>query len=226
MFATTINKKAYNRIPETVHEITLGQYVDLKGVSELQQLGIIIANNKYEFTGAEYSPQMERQLTSVNTMLKGLDASISEFISSTEKVQIPSTVTLLETIIEVPKDIWPEPYGARMHAKRILLEIKDNHEIADSYMQDILAHYLYCPYIKAVTKQPAYYDERRAEDFKEIVRELPLSTAIQLNNFFLLKSKSIYKSRWQNLATQWSLWKHRLAYRFLTNMETLTRWKA
>ena len=216
-----INRKSY-KVPETINDITLGQYMMLRDnkYTQLEQVGIILTNNPDEFAKLPANDTTERSISNTLSLLNTLNQNIEDFKSSGQNINIPDSAELAGLKIRIPKDIQREPLGARTRTRGILMEIQKDNSKSDNYIDEVLAHYLYVPFVSVLTGEPAVYNEYRADEFKEIVKQLPLSTAIQLNIFFLIRSKVFFKSKLRYWLALWTLYSKRLALRYLTNTVT------
>jgi hypothetical protein len=223
MLNTVIDKVAY-RIPQSISELSLGKYLQLQypQLTEIEQVGIVLDGKRNAFTALPYTSQLEQSISNTMRLLGDVLESINDFRDSLQRIALPANVTLRGQLIRVPQDIGPEPFGARMRVKQLIKETINNpNATTDTIMPDILAHYLFTPFVRTLDKN-ARYNEYQAEEFKEVVNELPLDTAIQLTNFFLSRSPEYFKSKFSHWLTNLKLWSYRRAWTSSASTATLT----
>lgn len=186
-------------VPTLIGELNLGQFLALRkaGASNaLEIISILCKQPIEELQAMEFSVRTERQIAA---MWYEISEEISRYFSEKneqERLKKLSTVTVGDKLISIPEDINKYAYWSTRRAKHIIdQELKRIHGTEDKadltdYYAELLAHYLYCPYTEMK------YEENRADEFMEIVNELPVTVAIPLGNFILLGlKKSWYPSK-------------------------------
>lgn len=179
-------------IPNSAQELTLGQFLDLRNCGEsnaLEILGVLSGKNEFELQKMSYSNKFEREMSA---MAAELTDSIREYFS-TPDLRTPNLIKLSDVTIKIPEDLNTSAYWATRRAQNIIKRVVNRMPEGETfdaieYYDELLAHYLYCPFTNSK------YNEDRAEEFKQIIRnELTLPEAIPLGNFILLGLRKYWR---------------------------------
>lgn len=189
-------------IPESVEELTLGQFIELRKISPEDHISVlsIVGNVPLEdIYGIRFTKNFVSRLS---ILLQPLNESIDRYMSegnSVERFKVPAYVKIMDKAIKVPEDIfkyayWSTRKGAMMVAEAVqsdgLIDMTDRYP-------ELIAHYLYCPYTEMK------YDEKRANEFIEIINMLPLTVAIPLGNFIVLDLRSFWQTSYLRYLSKW-----------------------
>lgn len=221
----TINGKLTVTIPDQLHEVTLGQLIAMQASANLTDLDAI-----HILSGIEL--QELKQVKDFNDFQVFTDAVLSlsyqiKYLYNSEDIpdQVSFNLNGENKTVKVIKNLAVEPAGAFMAAREVIAEeiaqhISNNGE--ENWRETfnpslttcatVLAHYFYCP----ATGQR--YDERKAEEFTEEVKKLPVTAALPLCKYFFLSYPNLSRTKagfWVRLLTHWS---KRQASRRLKNL--------
>lgn len=218
MYQVKINGKTYN-LPSNVDELTLGQFLALRKVDDkntMNRICILLSADEDEFLSMPNNKSINKEVENVIALAQILNADMTAFFNGGEKIELPQTVTILGKEIKIPGDIETQPYWASRIVKGIMLDQINKTGTGANFdptdvIDQVLAHYLYCPYTEMK------YNEMQAERFREIVKEMPLKPAVQVANFFFLKSKSLYLTKIDRWITSLIIWKLKRASQRLKN---------
>lgn len=195
MYLTKINGVTYDQIPSTMWDISLRRFLALRkfDVREPLQLIYWALDKQATFSHEE---RTEQELANLLTLIDPVLSDVWEFMGSAEKKQVPEGMLVMDKFIKLKGGLLNElPYWAYVVSKSIYREgmtaamaNNEKYDPTDRY-PEIIAHYLY----SEVTGKP--YLEKAAEEFAEVILDLPFPACIQLGNFFLSKLKSSSKSK-------------------------------
>lgn len=211
-------------MPDQPKELTLGQFLKLRDEKDIiSQLAILCTVDKEDLLGIKYSDKSEKQLQHAISLTEVLNENIRDFFNSDACTVSPATVEILNKVVRVPQDMEKEPFWPSRKVKEIIQEKIQETGTGVSFdptdkAADVIAHYLYVPF----TGRP--YNEYQAEEFKEVVNTLPLTDAIPLANFFFLKWKSLYLTRFSCFLVAFRMWRKKLASKYLRSTRTSTSW--
>ncbi|OJW13529.1 hypothetical protein [Mucilaginibacter sp. 44-25] len=218
------------RIPSQLNELSLGQMIALqneKELSDIQAISILSgvpANELMQITNGNELMQFTDTILSLSHQIKNL------YNSDT----IPKDITLIVNSkavkISVSGNLAVEPAGAFMASRDIIADEITAHikEYGEEDWQQyfnpsllacgkILAQYFYC---KATGKP---YDEYKAADFFETIKELRVTEALPIAKHFF----TVYPNLWTQRTGYWHrllrLLKNALVYRRLKSSAMLTR---
>ncbi len=202
-------------MPSEVSELTLGQFVKLRGerLDLLERLAILCNLSSAGLSSLRYSSKTEKELRDAIVLTDILNRDIKKFFESDLRFKTPKEVTIMGKTIKVPQDLEKEPLWPSRKVKEIIQEQviatgKGEDFDPTDKMADVIAHYLYVPFTGMK------YNEFRADEFKEAIYDLPITVAVPLSNFFFLQWKSLYLTRTSSWLTSLVIWKKRLVLRF------------
>ncbi len=220
MYQVKINGLRYD-LPESTEELTLGQFLDLRQIkdnSTIRQLSILLSADEGIIADLPNKKSIELEVRNTIALAQVVNKDIERLFTTDEKLIVPKELTLLGKTIAIPGDIDKQPFWASRVVKQIIVDQVKKTGTGEKFdptdcTDQIIAHYLYVPYTEMK------YNEIRAEEFRQIIRELPLKTSIQLGNFFFLKSKSLYLTKFDCWITSLIIWSKKRAYRRSRSLE-------
>lgn len=223
MFELKIESLTLN-MPDQPNELTLGQFLKLREEKDIiTQLAILCSVDKEDLLNIKYSPKAEKQLQDAIKLTEILNDNIRDYFNSDACIVPPVTVTIMNKVVRVPQDLEKEPFWPSRKVKEVIQEKIQETGTGVAFdptdkAADVIAHYLYVPF----TGRP--YNEYQAEEFKEVIHGLPLTDAIPLANFFFLKWKSLYLTRFSCFLTELRMWRKKLVSKYLRSTKMLTSW--
>lgn len=187
MLKISLQGKPYN-IPSSIDDISIGRFIALRQIDPNNQLAILHwALNDTPFIREE--GHIEQELTNIFSLINPVIKEIYAFMNNKAKNDTPKTIEVLGSVVKIKGGLLNElPYWAYVVTKSIVVKHAkdlDNFDPTDDIPR-VLAHYLY----KYVTSND--YTEARAEEFIDVVNDLPMKQAIQLGNFFLKKQQGLF----------------------------------
>lgn len=215
MYSFVINNKAY-KIPSDSSELTLGQFIDVQNAdSELSLLTALLG--EVPVTSCEKKSdfdKLERELQGVYKLIDLLKTDVQNVAESGLLLLRPKSVNIMGLSIPVKENfVNTLPYWGYIHTKQAILnrvKLGDNEQFnATDLIPDILAHNMY----SLVTKSP--YNEAKADEFIEVIKEMKFIEAMQLGNFFLLQQKKLWSTSQKRWRIYLNLWRAKLVSKFL-----------
>ena len=219
MFEFKISTDKFS-LPSDASEVTLGQFLKLREADandHISQLSVLMNVNKEDINllSTKYSKQILNAIKLTQVLIQDLQA----FFESDVYLVPPKEVKLMDKIVRIPQDLQKEPFWPSRKVKEIIQDkLKETgsgneFDLTDK-AADVIAHYLYFPY----TGRP--YNEYQAEEFKEVILDLPITEAMPLATFFFLKWKPLYLTRWSCFLVALRIWRKKLALKYSINMKT------
>jgi len=188
MIKVIIQGQPYS-IPKSIDDISLGRFIEFRNLDPNNNLDKIhwILNSKPVFKD---TPSIEIELTNVLAIAKPCIEDIYSFMNNKAKNQTPTHIEVLGETFELKKGLLNDlPYWPYVVTKSIIIKNLENPNFDPTDdIPKVLAHYLY----NYVTKNE--YTEKKAEEFIDIVNDIPMAKAIPLGVFFLKKQQNLWKS--------------------------------
>jgi hypothetical protein len=192
MYSLKINNRIFDTVPASIEDVSIGRFIQLRNTELTNPLAVLhwALGEKVEF---KYTKATESQIANIFSLVNPVIAEVYGFMQTKAKKDVPSSIGVLGRDIKLKKGLLNDlPYWPYVVAKSIIKEeaAKEVFDPTDRIPQ-LLAHYLY----SEVTKRP--YDEAAAEEFVEIINDLPMVQCIQLGGFFLRKLPGLLPSNKQ-----------------------------
>lgn len=207
-------------IPESIDDISIGRFIKLRNININNPLQL------FEWTIGKSvkliaSKESQQQVANVLTLIEPVLNEVFDFMASGENLLPPDKVNVLGLDIKVTKSmIQSLPYWAAIRCKDIVQEKSKTEPFdATDNIPEIIAHYLYEPVTKSV------YNEKKADEFIEVINDMPMIDAIKLGNFFLLQQLRLFKNKQTSCLIRLMLMKQRLVSKYSPSMAKLTRWR-
>lgn len=185
MYRIQINQQFYD-VPSELSEITIDRFLQFRNLP--QQDGMHLHAQWAIGTAADFQhgANTEQELSNLFALMQPLYIQIYDWMESKQKTNEPKSIEVFGKSVPLRPGLLSDlPYWPYAVCKaKITKAAKDqNTDFPDmtEHYPVILAHYLYA-YCTGKT-----YDEAEAERFEEIIRDVPMTEAIQLGNFFLIK---------------------------------------
>jgi len=186
MLKIKLQGKPYS-IPNSIDDVSIGKFIELRNIDPSDHLAILHwALNDTPFIKEEGN--IEQELANIFTLIQPTITEIYAFMNNKAKYDMPKTIEVLGSTVKIKGGLLNElPYWAYVVTKSIVIKNvgNDTFDPTDDIPR-VLAHYLY----KYVTGND--YTETRAEEFIDVVNDIPMKQAIQLGNFFLKKHQSLF----------------------------------
>ena len=176
-------------IPSSIDDVSIGRFIALRNIDPNNHLAILHwALNDTPFIREE--GHVEQELANIFALVQPAINEIYAFMNNKEKNDVPKTIEVLGSMVKIKGGLLNElPYWAYVVTKSIVIKAVGNeHFDPTDDIPRVLAHYLY----KYVTNND--YTEARAEEFIDVVNDIPMKQAIQLGNFFLRKHQGLFPS--------------------------------
>ena len=222
MYSFVVNKKPY-AIPLSAEELTLGQYMALcEANNELDMLTALMGEvPTTSVSSQEEAEQFGRELEGCYKLIGLLQQDIDHTIDSGLLLVAPKMVTIMGLPIVVKENfVNTLPYWGYAHTKAAITNRaklgKDENFNGTDLIPDIIAHNMYA----LVTKSP--YNEAKAEDFVEVIKEMNWIEAMRLGNFFFLQQRKLWVSKRKRFTISLGLLKSKLVSMFLINTHRST----
>lgn len=207
-------------IPESIDDISIGRFIKLRNININNPLQL------FEWTIGKSvklsaSKESQQQVANVLTLIEPVLNEVFDFMASGENLLPPDKVTVLGLDIKITKSmIQSLPYWAAIRCKDIVQERSKTEPFdATDNIPEIIAHYLYEPVTKSV------YNEKKADEFIEVINDMPMIDAIKLGNFFLLQQLRLFKNKQTSCLIRLMLMKQKLVSKYSPSMVKLTRWR-
>lgn len=190
-------------IPTNLNELTLGTLIALQesqDMDDLDAISILSGISKDELKNL-------KNFTDVDVFSEHIFSLSHQLKYTYNEKALPETIYFGKVKVKVIKNLSIEPAGAFMAARDIMADEINKH-IAE-YGEDnwkanikpspkscgmILAHYFYC----RVTGNK--YEEQKAEEFFDQVKDLPVQVALPIARYFFLNYPNLLKQKislWQ-----------------------------
>lgn len=186
-------------IPTSIDDITIERFIEFRNLDPNSPLDLI-----YWILGCyvkfEETNSIERELANILTLSQPCIDEMYSFMNSKNKYDTPSSIEIFKETIELKKGLLNElPYWPYVVTKSIIIKNLENPNFDPTDdIPTILAHYLY----EYVTKNK--YTEKNANEFVDVINDLPMKPAIQLGNFFLKKQQDLFPSSKNSLKVKLS----------------------
>lgn len=188
MYSVKINGISYDKVPESIEDLSIARFLSFRETSEDNPLSILQWAIDSKAT-IEHKENTESEIANVLSLLQPVINDIYTFISSQDQLIVPESINVMGLDIKLIGGLLNElPYWAYVVAKKLLSdEFKKEKPDPTSHIGTIVGHYIY----SLVTKRE--YNEAKADTFaKDMADEIPMREGIQLGNFFLLKHLDLY----------------------------------
>ena len=177
---------SYN-VPTSIDDISIGRFIEFRNIDPNNNLDLAhwIINAKPTFKDSD---TIEMELTNLFALAEPALNEMYEFMNSKQKNDVPESIEVLGSHFKMKKGLLNDlPYWPYVIAKKIIIEEakKDVFDPTDAYPR-VLAHYLY----NFTTGKE--YTEKRAEEYIDVINDIPMKPAIQLGNFFLKKQQNLF----------------------------------
>ncbi|MDF3076138.1 MAG: hypothetical protein K0S09_27 [Sphingobacteriaceae bacterium] len=203
--------KEFYVIP-TFGELTIKHLIDLRRLDQSNPLAVLRwgLDREPQLTS---KPRTDREVGNALTLISELIKEVYEWMASDERVRVPKDIDVMGLVIPLnPGLLQRLPYWGTVRCKEAMQAVisttkEGEYDFTDK-IPEIIAHYLY----SEVTRSK--YNEDKADELISIVEKLPMTTCIQLGNFFLLKQTQLFLSNKSYWLTKLTLMKKRLALKF------------
>jgi hypothetical protein len=216
------------KLPEHLHEVTLGQLIDMQSTENMTDLQAIQILSGVPVEDLQNITDFnDLQIFSEHIAI--LSQQIKELYNSDS---LPKSITFnmdgKAVKVKVISNLSIEPAGAFLAARDVITEEINNH--ISQYGEDwkanfnpslktcamLLAHYFYCP----VSNN--WYNEYQAEAFYDEVIKLPFTDALPIAKYFFLNYPGLSRPKISYWLRAQLLWKKRLALSRFKNSGMLT----
>lgn len=225
------------RIPQNMHEITLGQLIEIGNESENSNVMPMIPGLTREvYDNIIYYDQVKELQERIASLVHQInycynEASIPEYVVlGTKKIKRFGLNRIVPNKVKVLKNLGIAPAGAYLECRDLIAaeaneyikntrdeNWKTNFKPSNETAALILAHYFYC----AATGKD--WNENDAADFKSEVLKLSIQDALPIARYFFLKYPDLSKTKigfWQAVRLKLN---KKLALRNLRNSGTRTQ---
>lgn len=193
-YRVKISGKSYDRIPQSIEDVTMRRFLAFRNVpiKEEQPLVQWLLDSTEDLAD---TAKTEREIQNLFSLTDDTVESIYMFMGNgpqqnekLKSVDILGDTLNLEKLVYSSLPYWPYVVTKKLVENEFKKAEKENRDfdLTDKY-PEIVAHYLY----RAATDR--VYNETDAENFAEVILDLPFTQVIRLGNFFLNKQKSIAK---------------------------------
>ncbi|OKS84852.1 hypothetical protein [Mucilaginibacter polytrichastri] len=225
----TTGGKLHIKIPEHLHEVTLGQLIEMQStenMSDLEAIQILSGIPMSELQNIKNFGDLQL----FNNHVAALSLQIKNLYNSES---LPKTITFTidgkPVKVKVISNLSIEPAGAFLAARDVITEEINDHieQHGDNWQANfnpslktcamLLAHYFYC------TVSGNWYNEYKAEEFYDEVIKLPFTDALPIAKYFFLNYPNLSKPKISCWLRVQLLWKKRLALSRFKNSGMLTQ---
>lgn len=208
-------------IPQSIDDVSIKRFIQLRAIDTNNPLQLFewAIGKSIKLNASKGSQQ---QVSNVLTLINPVINEIYSFMASDDKLLPPNKVTVLGLDVKITKSmIQSLPYWAGIRCRDIVQSKAsegDNIDCTDD-IPEIIAHYLYEPVTKSV------YNEKKADEFIEVINEMPMIDAIKLGNFFLLQQLKYFKNKQTSFLIRLMLTRKKLESKYFPSMAKLTHWR-